>query len=574
MLVWLIIVAGNRHTSAAHLSQTLFIAFGVVALAFCLLAGVFLTSDCLSEEKREGTLGLLFLTDLKGYDVVLGKLIATSTHSIYGLLAVFPILGLPLLMGGVTGAEFWRVVLVLLVTLFLSLSLGMIVSSIAREARQAMGATLLGMLLLAGVLPAFWWLQTLVYHRSRWNFIMLPSPVHAFIDAFDQYYSSRTGSLEFWLSLLLLMGLGVGLILIAGLLLPRVWQEKVGGINLAANRATSGMNLRQGQSGAPEELNSGTFPSLHPSLLERSPIARGILRLAGSSSKGRAVLEPNPYHWLASRSSSSELMGQLLFLLLCGVWAAFLVVSIAQKSRTHEAFVVCLFTTYGLHQVGKYFAALETSRQLSEDRLSGALELLLVTPLKESEIRAGHLSALRKRLGPLKALLALMNLAMFLTVLVFSRHLDMDRHDQTIFAELFLGGIVCLFADFRAFTLVGMWMALRSKRHPRAVLGTLLRVMGVPWAAVFLLVFLMMNSRGISQTAVGFIFAFWFAIGLVSSLAAAGSASANLRVGLRRLVSEGRAERFEEFPITFIPSPSIMPRAASALEQSTRQALY
>ena len=36
------------------------------AFGLCLLAGVFLTADCLSEEKREGTLGLLFLADLKG----------------------------------------------------------------------------------------------------------------------------------------------------------------------------------------------------------------------------------------------------------------------------------------------------------------------------------------------------------------------------------------------------------------------------------------------------------------------------------------------------------------------------
>src|SRR5580658_5685268 len=43
------------------------------ALLMTLLAGIFLASDCLSEERREGTLGLLFLTDLKGYDVVLGK---------------------------------------------------------------------------------------------------------------------------------------------------------------------------------------------------------------------------------------------------------------------------------------------------------------------------------------------------------------------------------------------------------------------------------------------------------------------------------------------------------------------
>ena len=38
------------------------------AVLYCLLSGVWFTADCLSEEKREGTLGLLFLTDLKGYD--------------------------------------------------------------------------------------------------------------------------------------------------------------------------------------------------------------------------------------------------------------------------------------------------------------------------------------------------------------------------------------------------------------------------------------------------------------------------------------------------------------------------
>ena len=37
-----------------------------LALAVCLLEGVRQTADCVSEEKREGTLGLLFLTDLKG----------------------------------------------------------------------------------------------------------------------------------------------------------------------------------------------------------------------------------------------------------------------------------------------------------------------------------------------------------------------------------------------------------------------------------------------------------------------------------------------------------------------------
>src|SRR5690348_11148042 len=60
----------------------------VLALLYCLYEGLRNTADCLSEEKRAGTLGFLFLTDLKGYDVVIGKLLATSLSSFYALLAM------------------------------------------------------------------------------------------------------------------------------------------------------------------------------------------------------------------------------------------------------------------------------------------------------------------------------------------------------------------------------------------------------------------------------------------------------------------------------------------------------
>ena len=40
--------------------------FGVsgILIFLCNIAGIYLTADCLSEEKRNGTLGLLFLTNL------------------------------------------------------------------------------------------------------------------------------------------------------------------------------------------------------------------------------------------------------------------------------------------------------------------------------------------------------------------------------------------------------------------------------------------------------------------------------------------------------------------------------
>jgi ABC-type transport system involved in multi-copper enzyme maturation permease subunit len=64
----------------------------VCAFGLSLLAGLFLTSDCLSEEKREGTLGLLFLTDLKSHDIVLGKFVATALSALYCLLALLPVM--------------------------------------------------------------------------------------------------------------------------------------------------------------------------------------------------------------------------------------------------------------------------------------------------------------------------------------------------------------------------------------------------------------------------------------------------------------------------------------------------
>jgi len=98
--------SASRQMTGANSGQILFSMLKWLCFVFACGAGMFLTSDCLSEEKRDGTLGLLFLTDLRGYDVVAGKLIAMSLHAFYGLLAIFPVLGLTLMLGGVSGLEF------------------------------------------------------------------------------------------------------------------------------------------------------------------------------------------------------------------------------------------------------------------------------------------------------------------------------------------------------------------------------------------------------------------------------------------------------------------------------------
>src|SRR5215471_2099926 len=191
----LISIAGGVGT--AHLGGGLFATLTWLALVPAIFAGLFFTSDALSEEKREGTLGFLFLTDLRGYDVASGKLLATSLRGSFAMLAFFPVLAITQLMGGVTGGEFWKTTLALLNVLFFSLSAGLLVSALSRDSQKAMGGTLLLLIvLMAGgpVVDAF----TNPGGGSFLPRLSLLSPVYAFVEA-----SSQWGHPPFWLSMLM-----------------------------------------------------------------------------------------------------------------------------------------------------------------------------------------------------------------------------------------------------------------------------------------------------------------------------------------------------------------------------------
>src|SRR5216683_2505310 len=198
--------------NAGHM---IFSALSGLAFVYCLLGGILKTTDCLSEEKREGTLGLLFLTDLSGHDVVLGKMAATSLNWAYGLLAAFPILATSLLLGGVTAGEFWRTILALVNLLFVALAAGMFVSSISRHERKAMIGTVLGLFLLFYV-PT--WLGK--WHQSATNakdvspVFLAFSPGRPFSTASDGLYARRAN--QYWSSFLASNLVGWGLLGLAG----------------------------------------------------------------------------------------------------------------------------------------------------------------------------------------------------------------------------------------------------------------------------------------------------------------------------------------------------------------------
>src|ERR1051326_2470993 len=200
---------------------------GLFALS-ALVAGVRYTADCLSEEKREGTLGLLFLTDLRGYDVVLGKLAATSLDCIYALLAILPILAIPLLLGGVSVDESWRMALVLVNALFFSLAAGLFVSTMSRSPRRAMFFTFLLILAVHGGLPALGaWVTDRYYGGTALNTFLLPSIGYAYWLAFEAPFKAHPE--EYLESMLCVNGLGWAMLALASVVVRNSWQDKPAG---------------------------------------------------------------------------------------------------------------------------------------------------------------------------------------------------------------------------------------------------------------------------------------------------------------------------------------------------------
>src|ERR1043166_5915510 len=267
-LLWIWLVSGR-----GNLGNPLFRILTGYTFGLCVRAGVFLTADCLSEEKREGTLGLLFLTELKGYDVVFGKLFATSLRTFYGLLAILPLLSLSLLMGGVTAGEFWRGAPGVVVTLLFLPFIGMVVSGFSRDTRQAMALTLLIMIVLAGILPVLFWFKAWALRGPAWEWLSWFSPPYLYSHAFDAYFSWRTGNAQFWHSFQTICLLSGAALIVASFALPRFWQEK---------GATAG---RDGESGWWGRLRFGNTEA-----------RRGR----------RAELNENPYYWLAARDRAAR----------------------------------------------------------------------------------------------------------------------------------------------------------------------------------------------------------------------------------------------------------------------------
>ena len=415
--------------SPASLGHSLLEALAMTGFIGVVLAGLVLTSDCISRERREGTLGLLFLTDLRGIDVAFGKLAAKAILPFYALLAMFPALGICLLVGGVMAGEVGRLVLALLNALFFSLSATLLTSTFCRKQRAAQASAFLmilvcvpGVPLLGRALSA--WTTNPVWRQSA----LLFSPAGSYFMAFDQDYQGAP--VVFWGSALSTHLFAWLCLALSAFVLPRSFLEK-------SNDETS-----------------------------RPRWARSRLRI-GPPSLQREELERNPMSWLADRDRPRRRWVWCFPALALLLWMGFELDPLGD-SKAQAGFIALA----AIHVVFKIWLCADGSHAFATGRRDGTLELLLLTPLGAREIATGTLSGFRRRyLAPL--------LALFFLDLALAAWLALVGSGPSAILVGVAGAM--LLVDSYCLCWVGMLRGLVARDSGQAIVATLGRVLLLPW---------------------------------------------------------------------------------------------
>ncbi|HUS36369.1 MAG TPA: hypothetical protein VM680_13540 [Verrucomicrobiae bacterium] len=314
---------------------------------FALIQGVRRAAGSIADEKREGTLGLLFLTDLRAIDIVLGKLFAAAIPLTQPLLAFVPVLSISMLLGGTTAGEVLRAALVLGSALLYSISIGLVVSSFSRRSERTGYGTLV--LIIVGVLAP-----------RPWNSTHLATPLTAYLTIPDPGY--RVSGADFWWSLLITNLLSALFLFAAAFFLPRRWEDRE---------------------------------------IITPPAKTAQRQLSKATAARRAtILDRNPGEWLAVRHSIGTFEKLFFngFTLLLAVAAP--IAGIASRETGAGMLVIGVAAIVLVLRL-----ASQASYPLAEARRSGAIEMLSTTPLNPKCLITGQVASLRKQFLPLAALL-------------------------------------------------------------------------------------------------------------------------------------------------------------------------
>ncbi|MBX9584916.1 MAG: ABC transporter permease subunit [Gemmataceae bacterium] len=139
---------------AAAFGQLLFQILCVVQLLLILFFAALSAASAVSQEKDRRTFVLLLLTDMRDYEIVLGKLLGALLPVLAQLLVTAPVLALLLLLGGIDPEQVVQAVLVLGAAGVAAGSLGGLVALWRERTFQALALSVLFLVLYVGLAQA------------------------------------------------------------------------------------------------------------------------------------------------------------------------------------------------------------------------------------------------------------------------------------------------------------------------------------------------------------------------------------------------------------------------------------
>jgi ABC-type transport system involved in multi-copper enzyme maturation permease subunit len=368
LLIWLLwVMDGFRNR---RVGPELLEVFSILIFFYSLILGTARTADCLSVERREGTLGLLFLTNLNSAEIVLGKLCSHALATTYGLLAIFPILALPLLMGGITFDDFGRMVLALLNAVLCALATGLVASVLfIRQFPAVAFATGMATLWGAGLLGV-----AAIVHSGKGSKVLVEllavgCPFYSLLVADGR---RMFGGNYYWQSLVMVAAMSLACIGWVTWRLARSWRD---------------------------------CPQVTRAELRWQFWRRWRwLDAAGRARFRQRLLDINPFYWLAGRKLVSAPVFMLVAFVVVVITAYVTTPYFAREMGTQShapmlgSMVAWVCTAMGLHALVLYYAAMIASQRLAEDKQAGALEMILCTPTTERSISRGLWLAFARRM--------------------------------------------------------------------------------------------------------------------------------------------------------------------------------
>lgn len=406
-----------------------------------------LTADCISREKREGTLGLLFLTNLSSVGIVTGKAFVHALRGVMLFCAMLPVLAIPILVGGVAAKDCIMALLINSIVLVLGLSAGMLASTLSRDWIRSF--------VLAEFISVFLVLTFMYFHAAlleynalltRRYFSYYPSLVAQIFTLFEFHtnvgtwrwgqlgtpwsdiWSAGPRAAREWIEMVALIEAGALLTLVLAILLAawqiqRSWREEPVSRKVAETKKA----------------------------LTRPRFATRTLRRRLSRS-----LDRNPIGWLQHYSWSGRITkwGWLAAMIF---FQSFAVTDVQNFADAQPIFVLVLVA-------GLAFTA---SASFREERESGALELLLVCPLTVAQLIWGRLRGIWTQYLPSFALL----------VVCIAVGAEIENYDSTHKTGWFYAITISVFVTV---PVIGLFFSLHTPNFLAAWLWTMTLGLGLP----------------------------------------------------------------------------------------------